>query len=795
VSSTHGRDARATIAPHWFMVPMHSKKRDVACLEPQPTAATTSQPRAESRPAGTPSIAGHDPESQSEQDWIDNRWSRADVGQFLASSLDVPNGTVTKAISIRVGDRDEASVCFDTDNLNLRAGWTGGFLRFDAARFGLLNPPRIAGDVQFAAPEGPGWIGGTGRFSGFHIHDKRVVLEYKIGDTTVRESPWFETKGLVSLFRRDIEVSPLKTALRLKVIKIGGGGTKRQWHDRPISGETYDEAGLGDRRLEVGRFGSGNLEISQTNNSLDLVLLGSDSVQRVVITVLNFPADSRPTERDRLCEPQPLDQLTRPGTARWLPAVETTGQIAPKTGPLAIDTVTVPYENPWNALMFLSGVDFTSDGAAYVCSVHGDVWKVTGIDASLGKLTWKRFATGLYQPLGLKVVNVQVCVLGRDQITRLHDANGDGEADYYESFCNLIQTIPEPHHYVASLDADERGNFYYVDPLGAHRVSPDGRTMETLATGFRNPNGMGVSPDGGIVTVAPQQGEWTPSSLIVETRRGGYYGYGGPKATPERPLGYDPVLCWIPHSVDNFGGSEIWVPRDTTSVPRSPPALANLHPAADWGPLAGHLLHFSWGRCSLMLVLRDVVDGVPQGATVALPGRVLSGAMRGAFNPHDGELYVVGSTGWQTSALKDGCFQRVHWTGKPLDVPIDWHVRSNGLTLTFAQPLDKETAEDVGSYGLEQWNYRYAAQYGSKDWSISDPDKEGHDPLTVSSAKLLPDDRTVFLETPGLKPVMQLQVQYNLDAKAGASIRGKLYATINRVSKAVEGSASSVPPN
>src|SRR5205814_7926291 len=93
-------------------------------------------------PAGTPTISASEPETQQEKDWIDNRWSRTDVGQFLASTLKVPNGTVTRALSIRVGDRAESSVCFDTVNLNLRAGWTGGFLKFDAARFGLLNSPK-----------------------------------------------------------------------------------------------------------------------------------------------------------------------------------------------------------------------------------------------------------------------------------------------------------------------------------------------------------------------------------------------------------------------------------------------------------------------------------------------------------------------------------------------------------------------------------------------------------------------------------------------------------------------------
>ena len=116
-------------------------------------------------------------------------------------------------------------------------------------------------------------------------------------------------------------------------------------------------------------------------------------------------------------------------------------------------------------------------------------------------------------------------------------------------------------------------------------------------------------------------------------------------------------------------------------------------------------------------------------------------------------------------------------------MPVEWHTHTNGLTLTFTRPLDKETAEDVGSYGVEQWNYRYAAQYGSKDWSVADPNMEGHDQVAVRSAKLLADGRTVFLEIPELKPVMQLQVQYNLSAKEGASLRGKVYATINRLAK------------
>jgi len=193
------------------------------------------------------------------------------------------------------------------------------------------------------------------------------------------------------------------------------------------------------------------------------------------------------------------------------------------------------------------------------------------------------------------------------------------------------------------------------------------------------------------------------------------------------------------------------------------------------------MLHLLWGRCGLMLVLRDRAGGVAQGAVVPLPVRFLSGPQRGVFNPVDGHLYVAGSTGWQTSAIRDGSLQRVRLTGKPVFLPNRWHAYRNGLTVTFTQPLDRATVEDLDSYAVHQWNYRYARQYGSKDWSVANPDSEGRDELLVKSARLLEDGSTLFLEIPGLRPVMQLEIKYNIDSADGAPLRDQMWLTLNRI--------------
>ena len=81
-------------------------------------------------------------------------------------------------------------------------------------------------------------------------------------------------------------------------------------------------------------------------------------------------------------------------------------------------------------------------------------------------LTWRRVAAGLFQPLGLKIVDGEIYVMGRDQITHLHDLNGDGEADFYENFNNDVTVAPAFHEFAFDLQQDAAGNFYFAKAGG-----------------------------------------------------------------------------------------------------------------------------------------------------------------------------------------------------------------------------------------------------------------------------------------------------------------------------------------
>ena len=100
------------------------------------------------------------------------------------------------------------------------------------------------------------------------------------------------------------------------------------------------------------------------------------------------------------------------------------------------------------------------------------------------------------------------------------------------------------------------------------------------------------------------------------------------------------------------------------------------------------------------------------------------------------------------------------------------------------EKLDRELAEELDSWKLERWNYRWARQYGSRDWSVAAPNKQGRDKLAVSSARLLPGGQGVFLEVADMKKVMQMGISYDLEDTEGGEMIGAIYNTVHAMAPA-----------
>ena len=197
--------------------------------------------------------------------------------------------------------------------------------------------------------------------------------------------------------------------------------------------------------------------------------------------------------------------------------------------------LTPPYENRWKSRIRLTGIDFINEDRAAICSVDGEVWLVSGISQRTGTLTWKRIATGLFQPLGIKIIDKKIVVSCRNQIVILHDLNNDERIDFYENFNSDHQVTDHFHEFAMGLQTDKMGNLYYAKS-GRHarealvpqhgtllKVSKDGRETAIIANGFRAANGVCLNPDGSFV-VTDQEGHWNPMNRINWVDKKGFYG-------------------------------------------------------------------------------------------------------------------------------------------------------------------------------------------------------------------------------------------------------------------------------
>jgi azurin len=247
-----------------------------------------------------------------------------------------------------------------------------------------------------------------------------------------------------------------------------------------------------------------------------------------------------------------------------------------------------------------------------------------------------------------------------------------------------------------------------------------------------------------------------PDEFATPNKKPPHYGYQGPKdgQPPSLPMVY------LPRGMDNSSGGQVVVTDSR------------------FGPLAGQIMHFSFGHGSQFLVLRDDVNGQPQGAIVPLPGEFRSGVHRGKLNPHDGQLYVSGMAGWGSYTPDDGCFHRVRYTGQPVQLPKSLHVHENGLRLSFVEPLDRAAIADLSKQFAQAWNYQYSSGYGSPELAPSHPGVVGHELVPIAGIHLI-DNQTIFVEMPDLQPVNQLHLVLQVDSGKPQ----EMIATIHKLDK------------
>lgn len=711
-------------------------------------------------------------------------WAIMDYGPSLMNTYEVGTPGVNiayKGIAVRLDagaggvSRGQHWALFDHDTMRLAAAWGGtGFIDWKGIHFNGQHQihPKLVGDIQLANPVGPGWANPeTGRFDdprltgrdgrhygplpkhwtqylGTYQFSNQTIISYTVGGASVLESFGIETDpqqpGIV-VYSRTMEIGPSPKELLARIAPSA---------------------------VAVALVGDPQLALVRSDDFTQLKVPASKTTRHVKVLMAKTRIDALHAFARNSPPPHALKPLTEGGPKRWPEILKTPTILGKDDGPFAVDTLSLPEKNPWNAQLRLTGFDFFPDGKrAAVCSWDGDVWMVSGFDQPSLGLSWQRIATGLFQPLGLKLRDGNIFVCCRDQIVRLHDLNGDGEMDFYECFNNDHQVTEHFHEFAMGLQTDPEGNFYYAKS-GRHalpalvphhgtllKVSKDGSNTEILATGFRAANGVCLNPDGTFF-VTDQEGFWTPKNRINLVEKGGFYGnmWGYTDITDTSNSAMKQPLCWITNDFDRSPAELLWVDSDK------------------WGSLKGSLLNISYGHGKIYVVPHEIVNGQAQGGMCSLPLPPFpTGIMRGRFHPNDGQLYTLGMFAWAGNQTVPGGFFRVRYTGKPADLPVGLHARSGGVEVTFTDAIDPSSAADVRNYEIKVWGLLRSKNYGSKHL-------DEHS-LPVSKAELQPDGRTVKLVINNLAPTWGMEIKYRVKGTDGRAIVGVIHNTIHSITE------------
>ncbi len=662
------------------------------------------------------------------------------AGLWRMSAPDQPVTPMTMAQISYVNPRKKAGAehPLPTGPLLLTTGMHPGVSSEVDALFVDPRTPRSYGD------EGRGALPADfARFDGIELVGATAVLNYHTGDTAVKEWHASRDNAGETLILRHLEIAP---------------------HAKPLH-FVLGAPGMGKVRLAAN---SASVTIKELNGESIATVATATQTQRLSFAMILNPAATETPIAPTSALPRKSGSLRWPGTATapaQLAALQQNG--------LILDKIATPDENPWKRRVRVADMGFLTDDRAAVLGYDGDVWIVEGFaDAALAKLTWRRFASGLHEPLSLAVAKGGIIqVATKNGVVRVYDRDGDGEADWFENFNDQMLQSQTTRSFPLGMGIGPDGSTYVsqggivtrsglisggegtAQTGGILKISPDGRTSELFASGAREPF-VAVNPKTGVVTATDQQGNYIPSSVSYLVRRGDNFGF-----PQDQPAKLAPPLVWVPYDQDSSSTSEAWIL------------------GKGMGPWDGKLVHLSYGTGRMFVISPDLDAPVPQGAVIPLDLKTDLPLLHATMNLRGDALFLVGFQIWGTRTTSNWALGRLRCGDTPVATAIAARSLEHGVILDFAAPLDPASVTPE-KLTVRAWNYKRSSAYGSGRYTLDGA--AGSTPLGVAQAVLSADQKSVFVHLPKLPAVAQLEVRHDFRLVGGAAARGVVYFTVHQ---------------
>jgi hypothetical protein len=415
------------------------------------------------------------------------------------------------------------------------------------------------------------------------------------------------------------------------------------------------------------------------------------------------------------------------------------------------------FMTPPETAMEVGSIELMPEGKLALGTRRGEIWTVTGADqpdASAAKFT--RYAEGLHEVLGLAWKDGSLYTTTRYEVTKITDKDGDGRADSFDTITDGWGVSGDYHEYAFGSRFDRNGDLWLTLCLTgsfdsktkyrgwALRVKPDGKLLPTCS-GIRSPGGIGFDADGEVY-YTDNQGPWHGSCTLQHLVPGSFQGHpagnvwwdeavmGGPRPIDPIPEAYQGQRKR--GEKDPQGDPDRMVAERKRIKQLLPPAVYLVHgqignsasaiicdlSQGKFGPFAKQLFIADQSHSNLSRVYLESVNGIKQGVVIPFRSGFASGLIGGRMDA-EGKIYVGGSDrGWGARGSKPHCFERVEWTGKLPFEMHEVHALKDGFEITFTQPLDQATAQDLKSYqGTRAFTYAYREAYGGDPVDVITP--------------------------------------------------------------------------
>jgi azurin/glucose/arabinose dehydrogenase len=393
-----------------------------------------------------------------------------------------------------------------------------------------------------------------------------------------------------------------------------------------------------------------------------------------------------------------------------------------------------PLPVPEGIILEVSGILPVAGQRLLVTTRRGEVWWIDGAYDAEPKPRYTLFAQGLHEPLGIIAApSGGYYVAQRQELTRLVDTNSDGRADVFQTVAKL--PISGSYHEYAfgpvlapngnlrvTLNVAFGGSTQAPVPWRGWMVeiTPDGQ-LTPIASGLRSPAGFAVSSQGEWFST-DNQGEWVGSGKITHIESGDFLGHPAGlawsklpgstvKVRPENVSDFEQPMHVVAQNLPGLKPPAVWLPHTILGISNS--GMIEDLSGGKFGPFAGQFYVGDQGQSKLIRVSLEKVAGVWQGAAYSFREGFESGILRMAIGENATMFVGESARGWGSVGPKQYGIERVTWTGQtPFEIK-EIKAQPDGFLLTFTQPVDRATAENLASYSLAGFTYNYHTAYGA----------------------------------------------------------------------------------